>query len=349
MELEAHGITVRRVGFRLGSDAGLTAMHLVESEIEAERLPGTSPRPLESYIAFARHLPSQFDDHTWLAETGSGTPVGCSACWSNSAGDPTVMECYVYVRKPWRRQEVGWQLIRPVIEVAEAEGRSSLVGDTFGSVPAGEAFARRLGARAARVSRTSELRMTHVDWDLVRSWIDADRARALGYSLDSIDGPFPSELVGDAAAFHHMVQTQPRDDLDVADVVLNAGHVVELDQALVEAGRQRWTIFVRDFNGRCVGGTELTFEPGDATVARQGNTAIDESHRGLGLAKWVKASMLDRLRRERREIERVSTANAFSNAPMLAINDRLGFKIIETRTEWQGKTEDLRRALPTTV
>jgi hypothetical protein len=75
-----------------------------------------------------------------------------------------------------------------------------------------------------------------------------------------------------------MVQAKPRDDPHIADVVLDADHVVELDRALVEAGRQRWTIFVRD------------------------------------------------------------------RTPMLAINNTLGFKIIEARTEWQGQTADLRRA-----
>jgi mycothiol synthase len=347
MEWEAGGVAVRRVGFRSGGDAELAKMHLIESEIEAERRPGASSQPLESYIAFAHHLPSQFDDHTWLAQTGDGTPIGCSACWSNSAGDPTVMECYVYVRRPWRRRGIAWQLTRPIIGTAEAEGRSSLVANTFDSVLAGSAFALRLGAQAARVNRTSELRMSEVNWDLVRSWNEAGRARALGYSLDFWDGPFPKELAGDAAALHHIAQTKPRDALHVADVILHADHVVELDRALVEAGRQRWTIFVRDVNGRSVGGTEVTFEPWDAAVALQQNTAIDETHRGLGLAKWVKASMLCRIRRERAEVESVRTSNAFSNEPMLAINNRLGFKIIEVRTEWQGRTADLRRALRT--
>jgi mycothiol synthase len=342
---QAQGVAVSRVGFRSGTDAELAAMHVVESEIEAERRPGAPPQPLESYIAFARHLPSQFDDHTWLAQTSDGTPVGCSACWSNSAGDPAVMECYVYVRRPWRRRGVGWELIQPIAGTAEADGRSSLVADTFGSVPAGEAFALRLGARPARVNRTSELRMSEVDWDLVQSWADAGRARALGYRLDFWDGPFPADLAGDAAAFHRMVQEQPRDDLKAADVILDADHVAELDRALAEAGRQRWTIFVRDVTGRCVGGTEVIFEPWEAAVARQQNTAIAGAHRGLGLAKWAKAAMIGRIRRDRPDVESVRTSNAFSNAPMLAINNMLGFKIVAVRTEWQVQAADLRRAL----
>lgn len=45
--------------------------------------------------------------------------------------------------------------------------------------------------------------------------------------------------------------------------------------------------------------------------------------------------MLERLRDEQPAIQRVRTDNAVSNAPMLAINDQLGFRIVRTRTEWQ--------------
>jgi RimJ/RimL family protein N-acetyltransferase len=187
--------------------------------------------------------------------------------------------------------------------------------------------------------------MSEVDWGLVQSWMDAGQTRATGYWLDYWDGTLPGELAGDYAAFHRMAQAKPRDDLHVADVILSADHVAQLDRALAEAGRQRWTIFVRDIGGRCAGGTEVTFEPWDAAVAVQQNTAIGEAHRGRGLAKWAKASMLDRIRRERPDVERVRTSNAFSNAPMLAINNMLGFTIIEARTEWQGQPADLSRAL----
>lgn len=101
-------------------------------------------------------------------------------------------------------------------------------------------------------------------------------------------------------------------------------------------------MFVRDPGGACVGGTEVIFEPGDPSTARQQNTGIDPGHRGLGLAKWVKAAMLERIRRQRPEVVRIRTENAGSNAPMLAINGALGFQITSTRTEWQAEASDLR-------
>jgi GNAT superfamily N-acetyltransferase len=338
-------VRVRRAGFRTGTDAELTALHAVEAPIAAERGSDRMPQPVESYIALARNLPSQFDDHAWLAETADGTPIASGFCWSNAAGDARVMECDVLVRRDRRREGIGSQLFARICDETVNEGRSLLTWSTFDAVPAGDAFSRRLGARVARVNRTSELCLADVDWSMIANWAQARRARECGYCLEMIDGAFPVHLRGDAATFHHIMQTAPRDDLDVGDVLLGPDDIAELDQALVEAGRMRWTALVRDSTGACVGGTEVTFEQWEPAVVLQQNTGIDPAHRGLGLAKWAKAAMLERVRHERPNAQTIRTGNAFSNAPMLAINDILGFKVIRLRTEWQADVNYARRAL----
>jgi len=338
-------VHLRRVGFRTGTDAELTALHAVEAPIQAERGSDRMPQPIDSYIALARNLPSQFNDHAWLAETTDGTPVGAGYCWSNAAGDPRVMECDVLVGRDRRREGIGSRLFAEICDETDNEGRPLLTWSTFDAVAAGAAFSRRLGARVARVNRTSELCLADVDWSMVEDWAQSGRARERGYRLEIIDGPFPEHLRADAATFHHIMQTAPRDDLDVGDVLLDADHIAELDHALLEAGRMRWTALIRDSTGACAGGTEVTFEPGEPAIVLQQNTGIDPAHRGLGLAKWAKAAMLERIRYERPETERVRTDNAFSNAPMLAINDILGFKVIRARTEWQANVNDARRSL----
>ena len=121
--LPSPDLDVHAVGFRRGTDRELAAQHLVEAEIESERHPASGHQPLESYVAFARSLPSQFDDHTWIAEEPDGTPAGSAACWSNAAGDPRIMQGYVYVRRPWRRRGLGWRLLNAVVDEASAVGR----------------------------------------------------------------------------------------------------------------------------------------------------------------------------------------------------------------------------------
>jgi GNAT superfamily N-acetyltransferase len=323
----------------------LAAQHLVEAEIESERHPASGHQPLESYVAFARSLPSQFDDHTWIAEEPDGTPAGSAACWSNAAGDLRIMQGYVYVRRPWRRRGLGRRLLDAVVDEAFTEGRSTLLWSTYDSVPAGEAFSRRVGGRVGRVNRTSELVLAGVDWERVESWVAEGPRRAIGYRLEFWDGPLPEQFLEDVARVHDLMNTQPRDDLEIGDVNIDATQAAEVDRHLVASGRLRWTLLVRDPAGRCVGGTELTFEPWDPGTAKQQNTATDLAHRGKGLAKWAKAAMLLRLRNERPEVLCVRTSNAFSNGAMLAINTALGFYVVEVRTEWQGLVGEMREAL----
>lgn len=329
-------VHLRRVGFRRGTVDELRALHSVEAPIEEERGSNRMPHGLDEYIAFARSLPSQFDDHSWLVEdAASGAPVASAYCWSSSTGDPRAMECDILVRRSSRRQSIASRLFAEICGETAEEGRSLLTWSTFDAVPAGGFFSRELGARIARVNRTSELHMVDIDWAVVAQWAEARRARELGYRLETIVGPFPEQLRGDAVIFHRIMQTAPREDLDVAKSGIDADFVAEHDQALRHAGRERWTILVRHAEGACVGGTEVTFDVSEPETAHQQNTGIDPAHRGTGLAQWVKAAMLERIRHAEPQVVSVRTSNASSNAPMLAINNALGFKVLATRTEWQ--------------
>jgi GNAT superfamily N-acetyltransferase len=328
-------VTIRRVGFRSGTDAELTALHAVEIPVAVELRWNRMPQPIDSYVAFARNLPSQFDDHAWLAETADGSPIACGFCWSNAAGDQRAMECDLLVHRGRRREGIGSMLFDRICATAADEGRSLLTWTTSDAVPAGEAFSRRRGAQPARVNRTSELRLADVNWPKTHEWVKAPLAQERGYRLEMIDGVFPEHLRADAVTFHHIMQTAPREDLEVGDLLIGPDDVAELDRALLEAGRLRWTALLRDPNGTCVGGTEVTFEHSEPELALQQNTGIDPAHRGLGLAKWAKAAMLERIRHDRPEVQRIRTGNAYSNAPMLGINDALGFRVVGTRTEWQ--------------
>jgi RimJ/RimL family protein N-acetyltransferase len=120
--------------------------------------------------------------------------------------------------------------------------------------------------------------------------------------------------------------------------------VAQLDRAMVKAGWTRWTVLAREPAGECVGGTEVMFEPWSPRTVFQQSTGIDPAHRGLGLARWAKALMLRQIRAERPAVRRVRTGNAFSNAPMLAINEALGFQVTSTRTEWLADVAALRAA-----
>ena len=67
-------------------------------------------------------------------------------------------------------------------------------------------------------------------------------------------------------------------------------------------------------------------------VASTEDTATVAARRGRGLAGWVKAESLRRLRADRPDVRHVTTTNAAGNEPILALNRRLGFERVAVAT-----------------
>ena len=91
--------------------------------------------------------------------------------------------------------------------------------------------------------------------------------------------------------------------------------------------------------------TGIGWHPAVPQVLWQGGTAVKPAHRGHAIGRWIKASMLLKIRAEQPEAEFIDTWNAGSNKWMLAINDDLGFAPYIWYTDWQGSIEDIKKAV----
>jgi hypothetical protein len=63
-------------------------------------------------------------------------------------------------------------------------------------------------------------------------------------------------------------------------------------------------------------------------IAAQEDTSVLAPHRGHRLGLRLKLAMLDWLRVERPDVTHVDTWNVPGNAPMIAINDALGCRVV---------------------
>jgi len=337
---------MRRVDYRRGSEEDLAKIHLVESEVEAERRPDNTPLPLERYIAEARAFPSYFHEWSLLFETPEGEPAATGAVWFREGADPDWLEFDAWVREPWRRQGIATRVLEKACAIAEEESRSKLLTYTTDCAPSGEPFVRSFGFGPVRTSRRSELVLDRVDWEMVRRWVAEGPTRAPGYTLDLVEGAYPEELWDDAVALRLIMNTAPHDDLDIADRQYTRDQVAQDDAWILDSGKNRWMLFARHTaTGECVGGTNVYLSPWIPHVVEQGDTGVHPDHRGHALGKWLKAAMLERIRAELPEATVVRTGNAYSNAPMLGINDALGFTVTRTLTEWAGDAAAVGRAV----
>jgi RimJ/RimL family protein N-acetyltransferase len=149
-------------------------------------------------------------------------------------------------------------------------------------------------------------------------------------------GPYPADQYDAIAEIEVVMNTMPHDDLDIEDAVIDADWVAQREQQDEQGPWERWTIFARErATHRVVGYTQVFFYPDWPGHVDQGNTGVHPDHRGHGLGRRLKAAMIDRIFREKPESFRIRTNNAFSNAPMLAINNELGFVVTAKLTAWE--------------
>jgi GNAT superfamily N-acetyltransferase len=87
--------------------------------------------------------------------------------------------------------------------------------------------------------------------------------------------------------------------------------------------------------GEMAGYTEVVIRAGRTHRAIQYDTAVVPAHRGHGLGLWVKAAMVRRLRAEHPAITEIETDNAQDNTHMLAVNQRLGYRLHRRTHEYQ--------------
>ena len=309
-------------------------------------LPGEEPSPFEGWLADERRLDSFLEMVRFAAfDDGTGQPVGYGRVELDRDANTHVGWVSVVVAEGRRRRGVGSALLRALVDVAADDGRVSIGANADEGSP-GEAFLGGLGLSRRNVAHQSRLPMDAVDVAMLDEWVGRAAERASGYSLRGWDGPTPDEVVEDFAVAHDVMNSAPRGDLDLADERMTPDRL-----RAVEAGRARavttwWTLCaVEDATGALAGFTQLSFPRFRPTVARQNDTGVEPAHRERGLGRWLKAAMLLRVLEEKPEVEQVETWNAGSNAPMLAINHALGFRLARVSANWQGDLDVVRKGL----
>jgi GNAT superfamily N-acetyltransferase len=239
---------------------------------------------------------------------------------------------YVEVHPDCRRRGIGTALLRHAAERAAADGRSVLVTSTLIESP-GEAFARQVGAapgiaEARRVQLLAKLSAGQVA--ALRA--DAERA-ADGYTLVTWTDRTPEEYLAGAAAVFNAMSDAPHNPGHESRV-WDAERVREQFDDLRDLfGSRGYSVAaLADATGEMAAISQVELDPEHPEWGTQQITAVARPHRGHRLGLLVKTAMLEWLASAEPQLERIVTWNAAANEHMIAINEQLGYELLDPQS-----------------
>ncbi len=234
---------------------------------------------------------------------------------------------YLTVDPAARRRGIGTALLRHAAGRAAGAGRSVLgSGALQGS--AGAAFAGRAGAAPGLVEARRVQVLSKIPAGRVTFLREQATQAATGYSLVSWDGRTPDEYETRYAEVENAMADAPHDEGEEPSV-WDAARVRERTGIREQQGRHVYTLAaLHAASGEMAAVTEVEPDQDNPEWGYQLITAVTRKHRGHRLGMLVKTAMLDWLAVAEPALERIVTGNAAVNRYMIAINEELGYELL---------------------
>ncbi|WP_166509612.1 GNAT family N-acetyltransferase [Blastococcus sp. TF02-8] len=299
--------------------------------------PDEAPRPAAEHVALGRQLvePGGSRDGTHRAALVGDDVVGALRLLFPLKDNTATAIVDLAVHPHHRRRGVGALLHEEALRLAAASGRTALITeiDEVNSDAPGVSFASARGWTCDLTETRRDLLLPVDEQRLAALEADA-RARSAGYELVTWRDRTPEEFLADRALLEQRMSTDaPHGDLPTEEERWDGERVREYEAASAARGRTLLSAgAVRD--GRMVAYTDLQLPRSRPGIAQQAGTLVLREHRGHRLGALVKAAVLRRLAVEFPQVRRISTYNADSNTPMVAVNEALGFVPAGRLTMW---------------
>jgi GNAT superfamily N-acetyltransferase len=249
----------------------------------------------------------------------------------------------VRVLPAWRRRRVGSALVALVQQTAARTGRTELGGMDETPVRAeyvdsAGPFARHLGFVPAHGMARRRLSVPLPAVHEEALWRHP-KATPAGYTLLTFAGGWPDEYVEDRCELGRRMSTDvPVGEQELEEEVWDAQRLRDLHAALEAQNRTVMISAARhEESGRLVAFTELAIPLGAPESAWQWDTLVLREHRGHGLGFAIKLANLRATLARHPGVRWVNTWNAEDNAPMIAVNDELGFEVMAHSVYWRRK------------
>ncbi|MGH9169590.1 MAG: GNAT family N-acetyltransferase [Acidimicrobiales bacterium] len=274
-----------------------------------------------------------------VARDVDGTPVGCLDVSMPSRENLDLAYVSVSVDPAHERRGVGRALLEHGEQVAQDRGRSRIFGHTLEPVdsePRGASFARAASYRAARTNERRDLHLP-VSPELLDDLTAACLPFAAGYEIVTWTGSCPGSLAEGRVHLAQVISADaPHGELDYEVENWDIDRLRRWEANVEQMGRDLLSAgAVESASGTLVGFTELGLPRRRPQLAYQFDTVVSPEHRGHRLGALTKIANVRALAERSPETRRMSTWNAADNAPMIGVNEAIGYARAGILRDWQ--------------
>lgn len=276
-----------------------------------------------------------------LARDDDGTPVGALRVEVPLADNRHLLYAEAHVDPAARRRGVGSALLGEALRQVGAAARTLLTVD-LDEAPAqldrspGRAFLTAHGFREALREPRRDLALP-VPPARLAALEAAALPHAHGYEVLVWRDRCPDDLVDARAELGRVMSVDaPVGEMDLQEERWDAARVREREHLAAEQGRSLLVGAARHAaSGSLVGFTEVVVRPAQPEQVEQWETLVLGGHRGHRLGLLLKLAVLRALAADHPSAREVVTVNAETNAPMIAVNEALGYVPNGLSSSWQ--------------
>jgi GNAT superfamily N-acetyltransferase len=272
----------------------------------------------------------QGDRTGWLALT-EGHPTGL-AWLDGQAGAPATLTLSVHPAE--RRRGLGTRLLSTVLAAARERGCSVARCDPVDLGSPGDLFLAHHGFAPAL-----ELVFTRLD---LRAAPPVDAGPVPAYRVTAWWGEVPEDLAATFAAARPAMDDMPLGDLPSEAAPWDVERLRAVARAVADRGEHLLTVaVVHEATGELAAFTELVVPASGDGEAQHYGTAVVRAHRGLGLARWIKAETVAHVRERFPDVRSLLADTAAENQAMRSVNASLGYEDAHRARYYQLVLEDL--------
>lgn len=236
------------------------------------------------------------------------------------------------VLQPLRRRGVATSLLRPLLAFMQAQHKRTATLDVH--LTEAHAFLATLGATEKHRYFENRLPLDGLDWNALARWKAGTLPAGLRWEVHA--GRVPMDRLAQLMEpFTTLINDIPLGQLDLPPMRYDLQDHVSWYQELDRNSGEHLLVLLTDDDGQVAAVCNAHWDGRFPDRVFQALTAVARPWRGRGLAKAVKAAMLGLVRQRHPEVRMIVTSNAEVNAPMLSINQRLGFAMHRRHGSYQ--------------